>query len=235
MQEVSCGKVLYALGSNLLNFPERDKEKPLREAIIAAKYADVVVLCMGINPSCEGEESDAANSANNGDRDTIQFPETQKELMEAVVAVGKPTIFVNVSGSCMNLDFAKNNCNAVIQCFYPGQEGGNALADVIFGKVSPSGRLPVTFYRSDDDLPPFEDYSMEGRTYKFFKGEPMYRFGYGLTYADISEEWIDDNTALITNCGGMDTGYSVLKYENGALVDFKKIFIKVGESITVKF
>ncbi|MBQ5747143.1 MAG: glycoside hydrolase family 3 C-terminal domain-containing protein, partial [Clostridia bacterium] len=124
IQEAAEGRVIYARGSNLLLPAGRDFEKPLNEAIIAAKKADIVIMCMGLNPSCEGEESDAANSANNGDRDTIQFPETQMELMREVMKVGKPTVFVNVSGSCMNLDFADKNCNAVLQCFYPGAEGG---------------------------------------------------------------------------------------------------------------
>ena len=152
--------------------------------------------------------------------------------------VGKPTVFVNVSGSCMNLDFADKNASAVLQCFYPGAEGGKALANILFGKVSPSGRLPVTFYRNDEDLPPFESYSMENRTYKFFKGSPVYSFGHGLSYSEIEETWTDDNTVILTNKGEFDTSYAVLKYEyipHKSLCGFKKVFIKSGESITVTF
>ena len=112
------------------------------------------------------------------------------------------------------------------------------MADVIFGNCSPSGRLPVTFYASDDDLPDFKDYSMENRTYRFFKGTPVYAFGHGLTYSDISENWIDENTVEITNSGNYDTYYSVLQYEyipHKSLKDFKKIYIKKGEKQTIKF
>ena len=112
------------------------------------------------------------------------------------------------------------------------------MADILFGKVSPSGRLPVTFYESVDDLPDFTDYSMENRTYKFFKGTPVYEFGYGLTYSEIEENWIDENTVEITNKGDFDTKYSVLKFEyipHKNLCGFKKVFVKKGETVTVKF
>ena len=125
-----------------------------------------------------------------------------------------------------------------MQCFYPGAEGGNALADILLGKYSPSARLPVTFYKSTDDLPPFRDYSMENRTYKFFKGEPLYPFGHGLTYSEISEKWTNENKVEITNKGEYDTDYSVLKFKyepNPELLDFKKIHIKAGQTITVEF
>ena len=138
----------------------------------------------------------------------------------------------------MSLEEVDKTCDAVIQCFYPGAEGGNALADILLGKVSPSARLPLTFYSSDDDLPPFEDYSMKNRTYRFFKGTPVYRFGHGLTYADIKENWISDTEVEISNLGGMDTMYSVLRYTSSGvreLCDFKKVFVKVGDTVTVKF
>ena len=162
----------------------------------------------------------------------------QKILFDAVMAEKKPTVFVNISGSCLNLCAADAQCNAVVQCFYPGAEGGNALADILFGKVSPSGRLPVTFYRSDKDLPPFEDYSMENRTYKFFKGDPLYPFGYGLTYSEIEEDWKDENTVVLRNKGEYDTGYSVLKFEylpHKSLCGYKYVFLKAGESLEVTF
>ena len=129
-------------------------------------------------------------------------------------------------------------CDAVVQCFYPGEMGGLALADILFGKVSPSGRLPVTFYKSCDDLPDFEDYLMENRTYRFYKGTPVYEFGFGLTYSNISETWLDENTVRITNSGNFDTDYSVLKYiynPHKTLAAFKKIFIKKGETQTITF
>lgn len=211
-----------------------------KDAIITAKNADVVVMCMGIDPSFEGEQGDPMLNATglNGDKTTLEMTNSQKVVYEAIKQTGKPIIFVNVSGSCLNLKDPKENCDAVIQCFYPGSMGGLALADILFGKVSPSGRLPVTFYESVNDLPPFEDYSMENRTYKFFKGTPVYEFGYGLTYSDIKENWLDENTVEISNEGNFDTAYSVLKFEyipHKNLCGFKKIFIKKGEKILVEF
>ena len=223
----------YAMGCDLM---KRDEDK-IREAIVAANNSDVVILCMGIDASLEGEEG-AVSDVNIGDKPDLELPDIQKKLMEKIIALGKPVIFVNVSGSCMNLTYADTNCDAVIQCFYPGAEGGNALADILYGKVSPSGRLPVTFYKSADDLPPFEDYSMENRTYKFFQGEPLYPFGYGLTYTDIQENWVDENTVEISNNGSFDTNYSVLKYEyipHKSLCGIKKVFVKCGETVRVHF
>jgi len=239
IQDASRGRVIYARGSNPFFEDENPcLEKPMNEAIIAARHADVVILCVGINPSYEGEECDAPNSDSNGDRDRIEMPEIQMRLIERVLEVGKPTVLVNVSGSCIGLDFADKRCNAVLQYFYPGAEGGAALADILFGKVSPSGRLPVTFYRATSDLPPFEDYSMKNRTYKFYEGKPVYEFGHGLTYSEIEEKWISENTVEVYNKGNFDTAYSVLKYEykpHKCLTNFKKIFIRKGEKITVDF
>ena len=235
--EESDAKVTYAMGCDLCVQDKALGDKS-REAVIAAENSDVVVMCMGLDPSYEGEEGDAYNAEMSGDKPDIELPDLQKRLIEKIVALGKPIIFVNVTGSCINLTYEDENCDAVIQCFYPGAEGGSALADVIFGNVSPSGRLPVTFYKSTDDLPPFEDYSMENRTYKFFKGDVVYPFGHGLTYSDISENWLDENTVEITNCGDYDTSYSVLKYENiphKSLCGIKKIFIKKGQTVKVCF
>ena len=239
IREVSEGRVIYARGSKISGGYGSWEEKPTNEAIIAAKHADVVILCVGINPSIEGEQSDAYSGSNlQGDKGNIEIPKAQRALIEAVVEVGKPTVLVNVSGSCLNLEYADKNCDAVLQCFYPGAEGGRALANILFGKVSPSARLPVSFYRSTDDLPDFEDYSMENRTYKFFKGECVYDFGHGLTYSEIKENWIDENTVEVTNCGKYDTDYSVLKYEyipHKSLCGFECVHVKCGETVTVKF
>ena len=126
----------------------------------------------------------------------------------------------------------------MLQCFYPGAEGGNALADILFGKVSPSARLPVSFYRSVDDLPSFEDYSMQNRTYKFFGGKCVYEFGHGLTYSDIRETWMDENTVELHNKGEYDTDYSVLKFDympHKTLTAFKCVHICAGQTLTVTF
>ena len=234
-------KVRYAIGCDMLNgHLAAHHERKAVEAELAAKDADVVIMIMGIDPSVEGEQGDRYNSGNfaAGDRTTIELPQVQKDLYETIRKTGKPIIFVNVSGSCMALGEQDENCAAVLQCFYPGAEGGHALADILFGKVSPSGRLPVTFYGSDADLPDFEDYSMENRTYKFFKGTPTYPFGHGLTYSQIDEQWLDDKTVKVTNTGSVDTDYSILRFEyipHKNLCGFQKVFLKAGESKTVTF
>ena len=240
IQKASIGRVLYSCGSHLFNHSSNCPENNIREAVIVAKKADVVILCVGLNPEMEGEQCDAFSAAasESGDKRDLSLPRIQQELVEAVVAVGKPTVYVNISGSCLDLSYPKENCNAILQCFYPGAEAGNALAALLFGKVSPSGRLPVSFYRSTDDLPPFEDYSMENRTYKFYKGELVYEFGHGLTYSDIEETWLDENTVQISNVGNFDTAYSVLKFEYipyKNLCGFQKVFLRQGETVTVKF
>ena len=237
IQDGFDGRVIYARGCHVTKpVQDKDGEHPRNEALIAAKKADVVVLIMGINPTIEGEEGDAYNAAKAGDRTDIELPAVQRELIDAVMTLGKPTVFVNVSGSCMNLEREEKSCNAVLQCFYPGAEGGNALADILFGRVSPSARLPVSFYRSVEDLPAFEDYSMENRTYKFFKGQCVYDFGHGLTYSDVKETYLDENTVELYNAGPYDTDYSVLRFENiphKCLTAFKCVHIRAGETIKV--
>ena len=239
IQSQAKGKVYYARGSHLFDDEvHRAVERPLREAIIAARHADVVIMMCGLNPSLEGEETDNYNGSAGGDKVDIELPPSQKTLYREITKLGKPVIFVNVSGSCIALTEQDKDCRAVLQCFYPGAMGGEALANVIFGKTSPSGRLPVTFYKTTEDLPDFEDYSMENRTYKFFRGTPLYPFGHGLTYSEITEEPIDDNTVKLTNKGPFDTWYSALKFEyipHKNLCGFQKVFLKKGETVTVKF
>ncbi len=239
IQKLSEGKVTYARGCHIYDdYIGYWAEHPMNEAVIDARKADVVVLVMGLNPSMEGEEGDAYNGAMSGDKADLELPNSQKMLYEEIKKTGTPIVFVNVSGSCVNLSDQDKNCNAVIQCFYPGAEGGHALADVLFGDVSPSGRLPVTFYKSVDDLPPFEDYSMENRTYKFFKGDVVYPFGHGLTYSEITENWIDENTVELTNNGDCDTMYTVLKFEyipHKNLCGFKKVFLEKNSKTKVIF
>ncbi len=238
IQEAAQGKVEYARGSHLYKDESQNdtdcSERYLREAILAAKRSDAVILCMGLDPTLEGEEGDAYNGFNSGDKADLELPACQKLLYEEIVKTGKPVIFVNVSGSCINLCRQDEECAAVLQCFYPGAEGGHALADILFGKANPSGRLPVTFYRSADDLPDFTDYSMENRTYRFFRGKPLYPFGYGLSYTTFTENWVDDNTVEVTNTGSMDGWHTVLKFRDTpypTLVGFTKVFVPAGETV----
>lgn len=233
MQEYT--NVTYAKGCHLWddNANIHFVGSTIKEAIVAARNSDVVVMFMGIDSSMEGEEGDAYNVDASGDKLNLELPLPQQKLYDAVLKTDKPIIFVNISGSCINLARQKEECNAILQCFYPGAMGGLALADIIFGKISPSGRLPVTFYESTDDLPAFDDYSMENRTYKFYKGTPVFEFGHGLTYSKIEEKWIDENTVELTNKGDYDTNYTVLKYEyipHKNLCGFKKVFLKSGET-----
>ncbi|HEX8291840.1 MAG TPA: glycoside hydrolase family 3 C-terminal domain-containing protein [Pyrinomonadaceae bacterium] len=159
-------------------------ERALREdALAKAREADAVVLVMGINPSVEGEEMDVKlEGFRGGDRTDISLPKPQEELIKAVHALGKPVVLVLLGGSALAVNWADENVGAIVEAWYPGQEGGTALADVLFGDYNPAGRLPVTFYRSAGQLPPFDDYRMEGRTYRYFKGDPLYPFGHGLSY-----------------------------------------------------
>lgn len=239
IQSQAKGKVYYARGSHLFDDEvHRAVERPLREAIIAARHADVVIMMCGLNPSLEGEETDNYNGSAGGDKIDIELPPSQRMLYREIIKLGKPVIFVNVSGSCIALTEQDKDCRAVLQCFYPGAMGGEALANVIFGKTSPSGRLPITFYKTTEDLPDFENYSMENRTYKFFRGTPLYPFGHGLTYSEITEEPIDENTVKLTNKGPFDTWYSALKFEyipHKNLCGFQKVFLKKGETVTIKF
>lgn len=239
IQEYNGGNVRYAYGCHVAGkIIGAWDEHPEREAVIAARNADVVVLCMGLQPCLEGEEGDVYNGDISGDKKDLELPLSQKLLYREIMKVGKPVVFVNVSGSCVNLWEQDQQCNAVLQCFYPGAEGGRALAEILFGAYSPSGRLPVTFYRSADDLPDFRDYSMENRTYKFFKGPVVYPFGHGLTYADIQERWIDEKTAEVINRGGMDTDYTILRFEyipHKNLCGFQRVHIRTGETIRVEF
>ncbi|MBQ3038226.1 MAG: glycoside hydrolase family 3 C-terminal domain-containing protein, partial [Clostridia bacterium] len=234
----NCKNVIYARGCNLWEEPELWSEKLNYEAIIAARKSDVIIMCMGLNPLMEGEEGDAYNGTASGDKISIELPDVQNVIYKKIVELGKPIVFVNVSGSCIALGEQDRECNAVVQCFYPGARGGEALANVLFGKCSPSGRLPVTFYKSDDDLPDFKDYSMKNRTYKYFSGTPVYPFGHGLTYSEILENWTDENTVEVINNGNFDTYYSVLQFEyipHKSLKDFKKIFLSKGEKKVIKF
>jgi beta-glucosidase len=159
-------------------------DRALREdALEKARQADVVVMVMGISPSVEGEEMDVnIEGFHGGDRTDIALPKAQEDLIKEVRALGKPVVLVLLGGSALAVNWADENVAAIVEAWYPGEEGGTALADVLFGDYNPAGRLPVTFYKSVAQLPPFDDYRMEGRTYRYFKGDPLYPFGYGLSY-----------------------------------------------------
>lgn len=184
----SSMRVLYAQGCHLFldrTEPLARENDRLSEAVIAAENSDVVILCLGLDETMEGEEGDTGNAYASGDKRDLQLPLSQQVLLNTILGCNKPTIVCMFSGSAMDLSEAQKRADAVIQAWYPGEAGGKALADLLFGNVSPSGKLPITFYRDLEGLPPFEDYSMEGRTYRYLTKPPLYPFGYGLTYGDI--------------------------------------------------
>ena len=158
-------------------------ERLIEEAVKAVRESEVSVLVLGISARLEGEEMPVhVEGFRGGDRTDLSLPKSQEALLKAVVATGKPVVVVLLSGSALAVNWANDNVPAMLAAWYPGGEGGTAIADVLFGNYNPAGRLPVTFYKSVDQLPPFTDYSMQGRTYRYFKGEPLYPFGYGLSY-----------------------------------------------------
>jgi beta-glucosidase len=161
----------------------------IKDAVAAAKQADVVVAVVGFTREIEGEEMFGRTLPEGfvgGDRTSIDLPKDEQALLEAVKALGKPLVVVLVNGSAMSVNWAHQHANAILEAWYPGEEGGTAIAETLAGVSNPAGRLPVTFYKSVTDLPPFEDYSMKGRTYRYFEGQPLYPFGYGLSYSTFA-------------------------------------------------
>lgn len=160
--------------------PQPDLKK---EALEVARQADAIVMCMGLTARMEGEEMDIViDGFKAGDRTKIDLPRPQQELVKEITALGKPVILVLLNGSAVAINWEANNVPAILETWYPGQAGGQAIADVLFGDYNPGGRLPVTFYKSVNDLPPFKDYNLTAQTYRYFKGQPLFPFGYGLSY-----------------------------------------------------
>lgn len=217
--------------------------------------ADAVVVVVGLDETIEGEEMVGKDYS--GDKETLYLPESQRALLDTACESGKPVIVVNLSGSAIDFGYANENAAAILQGWYPGAMGGKAIADLIFGEYSPSGRLPVTFYHNDDELPDFEDYSMEGRTYKYFEGEPLFPFGFGLGYSQFTFGGMTSDkpgltageglnvTLTVSNAGGMDAEEVVQLYirDNEAsertprhkLCGIQRVSLKAGESTTVTF
>ena len=231
--------------------------KPSSEAIAAARAADVVVAVLGITSELEGEEMPVSEEGfKGGDRTSIDLPKPEEELLEAVTATGRPVVLVLANGSALAVNWAREHANAILESWYAGEEGGAAIAETLSGKNNPAGRLPVTFYTGVDQLPPFEDYAMKGRTYRYFEGKPLYPFGYGLSYTTFSYSGLtlpksaikagDALTAevTVTNTGKRDGDevaqlYLAFPHLAGAplraLRGFKRVHLKAGESQTVQF
>ena len=234
---------------------DKDKDYQKADALKAASEADIIIMCTGLDSSIEGEEQGGelegggGNLGKQGDRETIDLPLNQQEYIEALLDTGKKVILLNFSGSCVNFGNYKNRVNAILQCWYPGAQGGMAVADILFGKCSPSGKLPVTFYNSDDDLPDFCDYSMKNRTYRYFKGEVQYPFGYGKTYTKFALESAgitDDKICVsVKNVGEIESETVLQLYVTcptadfetpiKSLIGFKRISLKPQETVTFEF
>jgi beta-glucosidase len=231
---------------------------PMKEALDMALESDAVIMVGGISPRLEGEEMPVEIPGFfGGDRTEISLPVVQTDLLKALQATGKPVVLVLLSGSAFALPWEKENIPAILEAWYPGEEGGTAIADVIFGDYNPAGRLPVTFYASVDQLPPFEDYSMEDRTYRYFKGKPCYPFGFGLSYTsfDYSNLILERNTIKknqnleltvdVENTGGTAGDEVVQLYLADleasterpikSLKGFRRIHLAPGEKTTVAF
>jgi beta-glucosidase len=176
-----------------------DRQAMLDEAVDLVGRSDVAIVVAGISPRLEGEEMRIRMEGfDGGDRTTLQLPESMKQLIRSVHGTGKPVILVMTSGSALAVNWEEANLPAIMQVWYPGQQGGNAVADVIFGHYNPAGRLPVTYYKSVEDLPHFEDYDMEGRTYRYFRGDPLYAFGHGLSFSEFKYEQLRISNAEVS-------------------------------------
>ncbi len=193
------------------NVPEPSDKVLLREAVEAAKKSDAVIAVAGISPQLESEENPRIDlpGFRGGDRTWLRLPAEEEAMLEAIHKTGKPIILVLVGGSALGINWAKKNIPAIMDAWYPGEQGGNAVADVIFGDYDPAGRLPVTFYKSVKQLPPFTDYSMRGRTYRYFKGTPLYPFGYGLSYTTFAYSGMKVSKPVVTSADTLNVSLDV--------------------------
>jgi len=228
-----------------------------KEALEIAKQSDVIIMCMGLTARLEGEEMNIKlDGFDRGDRTRLDLPDVQQELIKEIYGLGKPVVLVLLNGSALAVNWADENIPAIIEAWYPGQAGGTAIADVLFGDYNPGGRLPVTFYKSVDDLPSFEDYNLTTQTYRYFKGEPLYPFGYGLSYTSfsydnlkINDNYMAGDTVILSvdvrNTGKIAGDEVVQVYISDlnapvrvpirSLKGFKRIHLKPGEVQTVDF
>jgi beta-glucosidase len=205
----------------------------LSEACSAAERSDAVVLCLGLDAEIEGEQGDAGNSAAAGDKLNLNLPGLQQRLLQEVVAAGKPTVLVLLAGSALAVTWAHDHVGAILQVWYPGQAGGAALADVLFGSYSPAGRLPVTFPRSLADVPDFESYSMKGRTYRYSEAEPLYPFGYGLSYTRFRYSDIRVSKARIAPHESVEVSATVENAGTRTSDEVVELYVKDLEASTV--
>jgi beta-glucosidase len=235
------------------------KPSLLKDALDVARQADIVIMCMGLTPRMEGEEMDVQiDGFRGGDRTRIDLPDTQQKLIKEIHALGKPIVLVLLNGSALAVNWENDHLPAVIEAWYPGQAAGHAIADVIFGNYNPAGRLPVTFYKSTQELPRFEDYALSTQTYRYFKGKPLYPFGYGLSYSSFHYSALQASrktgtrdsiqlSASVQNTGAFDGDEVIQVYTSSkatanaprhplrALASFRRIHLKAGETKELYF
>ncbi len=248
-------RVDYRPGSTLTQ-PSRNRNA-LNHAVSAAASCDLTLACMGTSPLMEGEEGEAILAEETGDRVNIGLPKVQSDFIRQLVAVGAKVVLVLAGGSAIALGEIKDLVEAIVLVWYPGQEGGAAIADVLFGHANPAGRLPITFVQSVEQLPPFDDYNMAGRTYRFMTQEPLYPFGYGLSYTRFeyaalriepqhtSADGRVSVSAEVTNCGarlGDEVVQLYVRHPDSQvtrpiqeLKGFQRITLQPGETKTVTF
>ncbi|MGH7523425.1 MAG: glycoside hydrolase family 3 C-terminal domain-containing protein [Gemmatimonadales bacterium] len=254
--------VLYARGANIADGVAGNDTTAAAtleaEAVATARKADAVVLVLGLTNQLEGEEMRVQVAGfRGGDRTTLDLPASQERLLESIAALGKPTVLVLLNGSALAVNWANAHIPGIVEAWYPGQAGGAAIADVLFGDYNPAGRLPVTFYRSVDDLPAFDNYNMAGRTYRFFDGPPLYPFGFGLSYTSFRYDSLRTSADSVLTNGTVDVQVNVTNTGHRAgdevlqlyvqhlgsavprprqdLRDDQRVSLKPGETRTVSF
>ena len=249
-------RVLYSEGCHL--YKDRleglaMRQDRLSEAMIVAENSDVVVLCLGLDETLEGEEMDEGNGVGSGDKQDLLLPQVQRELLEQLLEQDTPVVLCLMAGSAIDIGCASEKAAAVLQTWYPGASGGKQVAEILFGKISPSGKLPVTFYHNEDleYMPPFTDYSMKGRTYRYLERKPLYPFGYGLTYGNVvvtsvktsidagvnlqiqvkNESDTATEDVIEVYIKNLDSRYAVKNY---SLCGFARVYLEAGEEKEVK-
>ena len=226
-------RVFYSEGCHLYKDKVESLAFPndrMSEALSVARLSDVVILCLGLDADLEGEEGDTGNSYAAGDKLDLKLPGLQQNLLEKVTELGKPVIVLLSSGSAVAIDYAHENCSAVLQTWYPGALGGQAVAELLFGKYSPSGKLPVTFYKGTDTLPDFTDYSMKNRTYRYIESAPLYPFGYGLTYGNIVISHLILSQDEIRAQENLELSVEVTNISEYDLEEVLQVYIKIKET-----
>lgn len=242
-------RVLYSQGCHLCKDRIQGLAEPndrMAEVRAVADASDVIVACMGLDASLEGEEGDEGNEFASGDKPNLELPGLQEEVLKELVKTGKPVVLVLLSGSALAVTYADEHIPAILQGWYPGARGGKAIADILFGEVSPEGKLPVTFYRTTEELPDFKDYSMKNRTYRYMKQEALYPFGFGLSYtefevtkAELSSDTIDEGEqimvqASLKNTGEMAGAESIQVYIHACMEDAPNVQLKALNKVELQ-